>query len=401
MPLRGRSLHIVNVFCSRNFAARCGGISGRRSTQYCRSNLAFVCFWRSSACSEHAQNEYCCSPRERTVAARGHGLTHRKAARRRSTRTIRADADRGHFTVQTMPGGSHPPLQHVPPPRMTNGSLPGHEAPVVVPSGAGGGGGSGAGGAVTVQTIPGGNHPPLQQIPPPRMMNGSLPAHDVPVVVLPGGGVVDGGGAGAGAVGVTAQNMPGGSHPPLQHVPPPRATNGSLVAQPIPLVVVPVGLGGGGAGAGAGAVTAHTIPGGNQLPLQHVPPPRATNGSLVAQPTPVVLVLTVGVDGGGAGAGAGAVTVQIIPGGSQPPSQHVPPPSATNGSLVAHAPVEVGGGGGGCHVPLTHVHPSPGDDVVHPVDGGGGGGVTPPASVDDETIWIAVSRRSSEYTTCH
>jgi hypothetical protein len=111
--------------------------------------------------------------------------------------------------------------------------------------------------------------------------------------------------------------MPGGSQLPLTHVPPPRLVNGSAPTQvPEP----PDGGGGGG------------FDGGYQLPFEHVPPPRLRNGSDVLQP----------VDGGGAGfAGGAGAGVPIdgagdtgIPGGYQLPFAHVPPPRLMNGSDV-------------------------------------------------------------------
>ena len=144
-----------------------------------------------------------------------------------------------------MPGGSHPPLQHVPPPRMANGSLVAHALPARSgPNGAGGGGGGGGGAVVaTLQPMPGGNHPPLQHVPPPIAPNGSPVAHAAPALVPDGGGgggavVVGGGGGDVAGVPTKLHAMPGGIHPPLQHVPPPIAPNGSLPAHATPVLVV-------------------------------------------------------------------------------------------------------------------------------------------------------------------
>ena len=102
-----------------------------------------------------------------------------------------------------------------------------------------------------------------------------------------------------------------------------------------------------------------------------MPPPIDAKGFGVVQPPPLA--------GGVIGVGGGAVGIEIgvepgvvgglgdpeggvMPGGSQPPFQHVPPPMFANGSAVAQP---VGGAGvlgvlGGCVV------------------GGGGGGVVEP-----------------------
>ena len=121
----------------------------------------------------------------------------------------------------------------------------------------------------------------------------------------------------------------------------------------------------GGAGVGVMGAPWQAIPGGNQPPLQHVPPPIEANG---------LVPLHVPDEGAGAGAGAGVgVTVgvpgQAIPGGSHPPLQQVPPPSPANGS-----------------------------DVVHEPDGGGGVGVGAGAGALAlvETIWFRASRKPRE-----
>ena len=155
---------------------------------------------------------------------------------------------------------------------------------------------------------------------------------------------------------------PGGSHPPFQHVPPPMTANGFGVVH-----VLRLGSGAGDAGVlGAlvgtdgvegpdrtlGADDGGASPGGSQPPFQHVPPPIPAKGFGVEQ------VLSVG--GGVTGvSGTGAVGIEIgnepgvvgefgdpdggvIPGGSHPPFQHVPPPIFANGSAV----VQPDGGGG-------------------------------------------------------
>ena len=62
-----------------------------------------------------------------------------------------------------MPGGSQPPLWHVPPPRTANGSgveqLP-LDVGIGVEAGTGAGGGVGPGTAFPGTGIPGGSHPP-------------------------------------------------------------------------------------------------------------------------------------------------------------------------------------------------------------------------------------------------
>ena len=127
---------------------------------------------------------------------------------------------------------------------MTNGSPPVHAPPDA--GGDAGGGIVDAGGA-PLHTIPGGSHPPLQQVPPPRMTNGSGVAHAAGFVF--GGGVVGGSVVGGGVVGggvappTKLHVIPGGSQPPLQHVPPPIATNGSPPTHAAPEPVPP---GGGG-----------------------------------------------------------------------------------------------------------------------------------------------------------
>ena len=68
-----------------------------------------------------------------------------------------------------------------------------------------------------------------------------------------GGGSVGGGSDGGGCVGAPAHVRPGGSHPPLQHVPPPSDTNGSEVEQASP--TGGGGFGGPGGPGGAGGPT--------------------------------------------------------------------------------------------------------------------------------------------------
>ena len=206
----------------------------------------------------------------------------------------------------------------------------------------GGGVGDGAG-------IPGGNQLPLTQVPPPRLTNGlgvEHPVVGVGVVLLPGTG------------------MPGGNQLPLTQVPPPRETNGSRIAQlrfrlgvgvsPSP-GRVPGLLGVVGAGI---ETPGGVMPGGYQLPFEHVPPPSETNGSGTLQ-----------VFGGGVGVGCGGVGVGVgsgvtgaggadVPGGNQLPLTQVPPPRLMNGSGVRH-----GLGGAGVV----------GISGLPPVDGGGVG----------------------------
>ena len=104
----------------------------------------------------------------------------------------------------------------------------------------------------------------------------------------------------------------------------------------------------------AGADAGHVIPGGSQLPLlQHVPPPSATNGSDPGQPVAAGGAVTGGVDV--------VVLGHDIPGGIQLPLlQHVPPPSATNGSGFAQAEGDVDGGGGGGADVVGDAHVIPG-----------------------------------------
>jgi hypothetical protein len=63
--------------------------------------------------------------------------------------------------------------------------------------------------------IPGGSHPPFWHVPPPSAANGS----DIVQAVLPDDGTDAGAGlgvgVGAGAVPPPGIGMPGGSHPPL------------------------------------------------------------------------------------------------------------------------------------------------------------------------------------------
>ncbi|HEY3886472.1 MAG TPA: hypothetical protein VGL62_14770 [Vicinamibacterales bacterium] len=185
------------------------------------------------------------------------------------------------------------------------------------------------------------------QVPPPIKTNGSGIVHppiDVFVVVdvvdvlatLFTDAVVDDPDAP-----VEAFVMPPGIQPPLTHLPPPIAANGSGVVQPalvvdvdddvvadVPLVVElldpPVVV----------AVDVVVIPPGIQPPLMQAPPPIAANGSGVAQPPAKVDVLAV-VDV----VAVDAVVVREVP-GIHPPLTHVPPPIDTNGSGVVHVLVE-------------------------------------------------------------
>jgi hypothetical protein len=253
----------------------------------------------------------------------------------------------------------------VPPPIEANGS--GVEHPVLL---VGAGAGvvvvvvvgvvDGAGEVVVVvgvlQAIPGGSQPPLQQVPPPSDANGLGVVHAMLLVgagavvdVVVGGVdvVVDGGGVDVVVIVVGIKHViPGGSQPPLQQVPPPIETNGLGVEQPallvgagtgaVVVVVVVVLVDGGGVDVVVVVGMLHVIPGGNQPPLQQIPPPIEANGSGVEQDALFV--------------GAGAVVVDVLlvvgvlqarPGGSQPPLQQVPPPMDTNGSEVVHEAVPI------------------------------------------------------------
>jgi hypothetical protein len=64
------------------------------------------------------------------------------------------------------------------------------------------------------------------------------------------------------------------------------------------------------------------MPGGSQPPFEHVPPPSAANGSGVLQP-PV-------------GAGAPDPVDGAKPGGNHCPFEQMPPPSDANGSTPVH-----------------------------------------------------------------
>jgi len=283
----------------------------------------------------------------------------------------------------TLPGGNHPPLTHVPPPSATNGSGVWQVDEV------GAGGGVAAGGA----PIPGGSQPPFTHVPPPIAVNGSGVAHPDGDV---GGGVGGGGELPGGGVPLPpADVMPGGSHPPFRHVPPPIAANGSGVAHPDG-DVGGGGVGGGGElpGGGVPLPPVEVMPGGSHPPFTHVPPPIAANGSGVAHPDDDV--------GGGVGGGelpGGAVPlppVDVMPGGSHPPFTQVPPPIAANGSGVAHPDDDVGAGGGGelpggvppvgvpagTHPPFTHVPP--------PIAAKGSGPVQPPSRTSLPPLTVVV-----------
>ena len=139
--------------------------------------------------------------------------------------------------------GTQPPLTHLPPPIVTNGSGP--TQPTVETGAGAGAGATGCGAAGAVHVIPGGSHPPLQQVPPPSAANGFGVEHVD--VVGAGAGVDAGVGAGVGADVGVAHDIPGGSQPPLQQTPPPSAPKGSGVVQ------LEVGAGdGAGAGSGGG-----------------------------------------------------------------------------------------------------------------------------------------------------
>ena len=172
-----------------------------------------------------------------------------------------------------------------------------------------------------------------------------------PLLVGAGRGVVVVVGAGVQVV-VTGvgmlQAIPGGSQPPLQQMPPPIAPNGSGVehvallvgAGALVVVVVVVGVGVQVVVTGVGVLQA--IPGGSHPPLQQMPPPIAPNGSGVVH---AALLVGAGADVDVAGDGAEVVVglAQAIPGGSQPPLQQIPPPMIANGSGVVH---DAGGGVG-------------------------------------------------------
>lgn len=129
------------------------------------------------------------------------------------------------------------------------------------------------------------------QVPPPIDTNGSdivQPPVNGDVVVDDGGPddvVPDPADVPFGAVVVDVDEvvlpvMPGGSHPPLTHAPPPIDANGSGVVQPAETVVVEVVVDGGVVGEGDAPV----MPGGSHPPLTHEPPPIVANGSVVVQP---------------------------------------------------------------------------------------------------------------------
>jgi hypothetical protein len=140
--------------------------------------------------------------------------------------------------------------------------------------------------------------------------------------------------------GATLQAIPGGNHPALQHVPPPSTANGSGVVHELPAGGGDDGGGGGGGGIGGETgATLHTMPGGSHPPLQHVPPPSTPNGSGAVQAP------TDGGGGRGGGGGETGATLQAIPGGSHPPSQHVPPPSTAKGSAPTHEAPAAGAAG--------------------------------------------------------
>ncbi|MGH9408139.1 MAG: hypothetical protein ACRD1V_01640 [Vicinamibacterales bacterium] len=181
--------------------------------------------------------------------------------------------------------GIHPPLIQVPPPIKTNGSgivqppldvfvvVDVVEVPVTL---------------LTVAVVDGpdapvmplGIHPPLTHLPPPIVANGSgvvQPALDVPVdddvVVVDGPLLVE-----PLVVAVDVFAIPLGIQPPVTQVPPPIAANGSDVVQPaadVDVLAVDVV-----------AVDAVVVPEvrGIQPPLTQVPPPIEANGSDVLQP---------------------------------------------------------------------------------------------------------------------
>ena len=252
------------------------------------------------------------------------------------------------FALQAIPGGSHPPLQHVPPPRMTNGSPPVHAPPDA--GGDAGGGIVDAGGAL-LHTMPGGSHPPLQQVPPPRMTNGSGVAHAAGFVFGGGvvGGVVVGGGVvGGGVVPPTKLHvMPGGSQPPLQHVPPPIATNGSPPTHAAPEPVPPVG-GGGVSGVGGGASwtvavsycrrsCTSCLEAAIRRYSTCLRPSRRTGHRRHRRHLRWAVAPVAAVPSIRAVVACPPTKLHIMPGGNQPPLQHVPPPIATNGSPPTHA----------------------------------------------------------------
>jgi len=82
-----------------------------------------------------------------------------------------------------------------------------------------------------------------------------------------GAGVGVGAGGSADVLTPAIGAIPGASHPPLAHVPPPSAVNGSGVVHPL-LVTTGVGAGAGvGLDVGAGALAGGVIPGGSHPPL--------------------------------------------------------------------------------------------------------------------------------------
>jgi hypothetical protein len=116
------------------------------------------------------------------------------------------------------------------------------------------------------------------------------------------------------------------THPPLMHVPPPIAANGSDVVQPPDVPVVP------------------PAPGGSQPPFTQVQP---VPGDAVVQPPEVV------------------VPPPPAP-GTHPPLRQVPPPMAAKGSDVVQPPELVPPEVGGTQPPFTQVQPVPGEAVVQP-----------------------------------
>jgi hypothetical protein len=207
--------------------------------------------------------------------------------------------------------GTHPPLTQTP--RNVVIDANGSDPTQVV----GADGLDGCDGVVTGDELggfnPGGNHPPFQHVPPPIAANGLgveqllLPAGGAPGApdVAGGRGAVDGAVGVEGAVGPgeVGGDMPGGSHPPFQQVPPPIAANGLGVEQ-VSGGVTGVGgattgieIGGDGTG-GFGDDPGGVIPGGSHPPFQHVPPPMFANGSAVGHPLGAVGVLGEVVGGG-------------------------------------------------------------------------------------------------------
>jgi hypothetical protein len=141
--------------------------------------------------------------------------------------------------------------------------------------------------------IPGGNHPPSWQVPPPIVLKGSGVVQGAPALMLP---PVEPANIGAGGEGepLDGGDIPGGNQPPSWQVPPPIDANGSGMLQL-------------SAGEGAPIV----MQGGTQKPFWQVPPPIAANGS-------------------GASQGTGPPPI-VMPGGTQKPFWQVPPPIGANG----------------------------------------------------------------------